>query len=299
MQKSNNIMPIAGVLSGALVWGLIWYPYRILQEAGVSGTLALLVSNGLAILCGIFWLPRVWREFPAAKGWTILLMASAGWADFAYVLAMLNGEVMRVLLLFYLAPLWTVLFSYLLLGERLNRSGYGIMLLSFSGAMVMLWRPEQGIPLPQNLSEWLAVSAGMGLALSNVVSLRTAHLSVETKALSILIGSVLLTAPLIYWQGGVARQWQVIEFSHAATLLLLGLTLFAISFTVQFGVSKLPASQTILLFLFELVAAAVASYFLVNEVLAWRDALGALLIISATLMSGKVYAPEAVAVRHD
>ena len=31
-----------------------------------------------------------------------------GWSNLAYVLGILEGEVMRVLLLFYLAPLWTV-----------------------------------------------------------------------------------------------------------------------------------------------------------------------------------------------
>ena len=40
-------------MSGALVWGLIWYPYRVLQDAGVSGTLATLITYLLAMLCGI------------------------------------------------------------------------------------------------------------------------------------------------------------------------------------------------------------------------------------------------------
>jgi len=35
--SKQNLLPIAGVLSGALVWGLIWYPFRVLQDAGVSG----------------------------------------------------------------------------------------------------------------------------------------------------------------------------------------------------------------------------------------------------------------------
>ena len=44
------------------MWGLIWYPYRVLQEAGVSGPLATLITYLLAMLCGAFMLPRVWRE---------------------------------------------------------------------------------------------------------------------------------------------------------------------------------------------------------------------------------------------
>src|SRR3989338_11525129 len=173
-------MPIAGVLSGSLVWGLIWYPYRVLQDAGVSGALATLLTYLLAMLCGAFMLPRVWRELrlhDEAGWWAAALLLSAGWTNFGYVLAVLHGEGMRVLLLFYLAPLWTILFSYWLLGERLNRYGYLIIALSFSGAFIMLWKPQLGLPLPDNLAEWLALSAGMAFALANVVSRRAAHLS--------------------------------------------------------------------------------------------------------------------------
>jgi len=131
-------MPVAGVLSGALVWGLIWYPYRMLQEAGISGPLATLVTYLLAMLCGAFILPRVWHELSRAGWWAVALVLSAGWSNFGYVLAVLNGEVMRVLLLFYLAPLWTILFSYWLLGERLNRYGYLVIALSIGGAAIIV-----------------------------------------------------------------------------------------------------------------------------------------------------------------
>lgn len=285
----NKAMPVAGVLSGALVWGLIWYPYRELQTFGISGGLATLITYVTAMVCGVFWLPKVWREMPKAGWWSALLVLSAGWANFGYVLAMLHGDVMRVLLLFYLAPLWTILFSFLILKEKLNRYGYMVMGLSLSGAMVMLWQPQQGLPLPQNSSEWLGLSAGMGFALSNVVSLRADHLSVEAKAYSIWIGTALLTAPLLVWQGGIVQQWAVIDLTNALVLLLLGITLFATSFAVQYGVTHLPANRAMLLFLFELVAAAAASYFLAGEAMEWRDWLGALLIVSASLLSGKLY----------
>ena len=137
MPTKQNLLPIAGVLSGALVWGIMWYPYRMLQEAGISGPLATLVTFLLAMLYGAAWLPRVWRELPDIGWWGALLVISAGWANFGYVLAMLHGDVMRVLLLFYLAPLWTVLLSYWLLNEKLNRHGYMLIALSVGGAVVM------------------------------------------------------------------------------------------------------------------------------------------------------------------
>lgn len=281
-------MPVAGILSGALVWGLIWYPYRVLQDAGISGPLATLVTYLLAMLCGAFMLPRIWRELPDIGWWAVLLVFSAGWANFGYVLAMLHGEVMRVLLLFYLAPVWTILFSYWLLGERLNRYGYLVIVLSLCGAFIMLWEPGFGVPLPQNMSEWLGLSAGMGFALSNVVSRRASHLSVESKAFSIWLGTALLTAPLLCWQGGITLG--AIDAQAWLILVLLGVALCSCSFAVQYGVTHMPANRAMLLFLFELVVAALASWLLAGETMELRDWLGAALIISASLLSGKLHA---------
>ena len=294
MPSKQNLMPIAGVLSSALVWGLIWYPYRVLQDAGVSGALATFIIYLLAMLCGAFMLPRVWRELylhnkAGADGWAAALLLSAGWTNFGYVLAVLYGEVMRVLLLFYLAPLWTILLSYWLLGERLNRYGYLIIALSFGGAFIMLWRPQLGLPLPGNLAEWIGLSAGMGFALSNVVSRRATHLSPGTKSYVIWIGTAILTAPLLWWQGGLPDQLLAINAQAALVLALLGIVICATSFAVQYALAHLPANRAIVLFLFELVVAAVASYFLADEAMRLRDWIGAVLIVSASLLSGRLH----------
>ncbi|HSM98426.1 MAG TPA: DMT family transporter [Gallionella sp.] len=298
MPSKQYVFPVAGILSGALVWGLIWYPYRVLQQSGVDGPLATLITYLLALLCGAFMLPRVWRDLRryykvSAGWWAVGLVLSAGWANLGYVLAMLHGEVMRVLLLFYLAPLWTVLFSYCLLGERLNRYGYLVMALSFSGAVIMLWEPQRGFPLPQNLSEWIGLSAGMSFALSNVVSRRAAHLNVEAKSYSVLFGTVLLAIPILWWQGGLPAQVLAVLAMGMQTwliLALLGITLCATGFAVQYGVTHLLSNRAMLLFLFELVVAAISSYFLANEAMQARDWLGAMLIVSASLLSGKLHA---------
>jgi drug/metabolite transporter (DMT)-like permease len=285
-------MPITGILSGALVWGLIWYPYRALYVAGVSGPMATMISYLLALLCSFFILTRVWPQLTKRSWWVVALILSAGWANFGYVLAVLNGEVMRVLLLFYLAPLWTILFSYFLLGERLDRYGYIVIALSFSGAVIMLWRPQLGMPLPQNISEWMGLTAGMSFALSNVVSRRAEHLSVIAKSNSALLGTVLLTSLFLWWQGGVSSQFMEIESQSWLLLVLLAIVLFSTSFAVQYGLSILPANRVIILFLFELVFAAFASYFLADELMELWDWAGAALIISASLLSGQLHGSD-------
>jgi len=269
------------------VWGLIWYPYRVLQDAGISGVMATFLTYFLALLCGAFVLPRVWRERSTLGGWALLLVLSAGWANLGYVLGMLQGEVMRVLLLFYLAPVWTVLFSFWLLGERLNRYGYAIVALSLGGAFIMLGRPGLGLPLPHNPAEWLGLSAGMGFALSNVVSRRAGHLSVEVKSFSLWLGTVVLTLPFLLWQGGLPGQVATISAASWLLLALMGVVLCATSFAVQYGVTHLPANRAIVLFLSELVFAAISSSLLAHELLGVRDGLGALLIVAASLLSGR------------
>jgi drug/metabolite transporter (DMT)-like permease len=174
------------------------------------------------------------------------------------------------------------------LGECLNRYGYFVVLLSLSGAMVMLWQPSLGVPWPQNMSEWLGLSAGMSFALSNVTSRRAAHLSVETKSFSIWLGTALLTLPFLLWQGGAVAQLVLIEWSSWGLMLVMGVVLCATAFAVQYGVTHLSANRAVVLFLFELVVAALASYVLANEAMGWRDWMGASLIVSASFLSGKL-----------
>ena len=96
--------------------------------------------------------------------WACLAMGLAiGWSNLAYVIGVLEGEVMRVLLLFYLAPLWTVPLAHVLLGERLDARGGAVMAIAIAGAAVMLWHPELGVPWPASRAEWLGRGGGLPL----------------------------------------------------------------------------------------------------------------------------------------
>jgi drug/metabolite transporter (DMT)-like permease len=287
--SKQNVLSVAGVLSGALVWGLVWYPYRVLQDAGVSGALATALSYGIALLMGVLIVGPVWRELRSARWLGIALMLCAGWTNFAYVMAVLEGEVMRVLLLFYLAPLWTVLFAHRLLQEKLNRYGYLVITLSVVGAVVMLWQPGLGLPVPQSRAEWLGLSAGMSFALVNVLVRRSQHISLNFKSASIWFGTALLTGTLVLYQGSVLPQIAAITPASWVLLALIGVAVCATSFAVQHGVTHLPANQAVVLFLSELVFAAIASYFLADEKMELREIFGAALIVSASLLSGKIH----------
>jgi drug/metabolite transporter (DMT)-like permease len=288
LASKQKVVAVASLLNAALVWGLIWYPFRMLARQGVPGELATFLTYFLALLFGLLLFGRVWRELRPGRAWGVALVLCAGWTNLSYVLAMLGGEVMRILLLFYLAPLWTVLLSRAVLGERLNRYGYIVMALSLGGAFAMLWQPGQGFPLPQNTAEWLGLSSGFAFALTNVLTRRIQHLSIAFKASSVWFGTALLTLGAMMYHGGLAAQAVAIPLSSWEPILGLGVVLCATSISVQYGLTHLPANQAIVLFMFELVVAAVSSYFLAGEAMGAGEIAGAVLIVMASLFSGKL-----------
>lgn len=301
---SEGHLVVAALLTGAAVWGLVWYPYRVLELAGFSSTAstaltyAISLAIGLVVFgCRIAGVPGPvdvgrslgrFRAVELRQHWrsALLIALTAGWTNLAYVLAMVGGEVMRVLLLFYLAPLWTVILARVLLGERLTLQSGALVALSLAGAMTMLW-PEQGLPLPANAAEWLGLTAGLSFATLNVLSKGAEDMSVEAKSLATWAGVLLVSALWLAVGGGV---WSVPDWSPALwpqwlVVGILGVVMFAITVIIQYGIARVPANTAIVIFLFELVAGAVSSALLADETLRLRDWLGGALIVSASLVA--------------
>ena len=289
MQAKQKVTAITGLLSGAAVWGMVWYPFRILEQAGISSMLSSFLVYVFALIIGLAISGAVWRELRIAGWLGAVLILCAGWTNFGYVQAIIEGEVMRVLLLFYLAPLWTVFFAHFLLGEKLNRYSFAVIVLSVCGSVVMLWQPSLGLPVPQNRAEWIGLSAGMSFAMTNVIVRHSQHLSVGFKSAAVWFGTVLLSGALLLYNGELAAQLSGITFDSWWLLALLGLVLCATSFAVQFGLTHLPANRASVLLLFELLFAAVAAYLLAGEKMDAQELVGAVLIVSASLLSGNIH----------
>jgi len=281
----QRTLAISSLVYAATLWGLVWYPYRLLEQAGVGGIASSFFSYATPLLL-LGWLHG--RSLYVARGqwlWLSALGLAAGWTNLAYVLAVLEGEVVRVLLLFYLSPLWTVLFSRFLLHEKLNRAGVAVMALAASGALAMLWEPGEW-PLPHNYAEWLGLSAGVMFAASNVISRHLEGVAEGAKSVSIWAGVAVLTVI------GLALKPAELDFMAAAEtgtwLLLIGIGLLigSMTYAVQYGLARVPANQAIVIFLSELVVAAIAAYFLSDERMGLQEWVGALMIITASLFSG-------------
>ena len=124
-------------------------------------------------------------------------MLAAGWTNIAFVEAVLGGNILRVLLLFYLSPLWAVILGWLILRERPSRVAIVSLFIAMGGALIMLWDGRMGFPWPSSLPDWYALSSGFAFAFSNVITRKARHLSLSAKVLSVWGGVVVLGVVII------------------------------------------------------------------------------------------------------
>jgi drug/metabolite transporter (DMT)-like permease len=269
---------------GATTWGIVWYPYRLLARAGLDGIWSTFFTYSIALAVGMALWPRVVGSLLHARPLAIVMGLAIGWSNLAYVLGVLEGEVMRVLLLFYLAPLWTVPLARLILHERLDMRGLVVMAVAFAGAMVMLWHPQVGLPWPASRAEWLGLAAGFFFALGNVLVRRLDDMGDAAKSLVIWAGVAAVALAYVPFSKSSA----VDAVAHArevpGLVVGIGIALVGMGLALQYGLSRLPANRAIVILLFELVVAAIAAYVFAGEVMRPQDWAGGALIVAATLL---------------
>lgn len=287
MPAAVSLAPVS-LLLAATLWGLIWYPYRLLEQVGLSGSVSSLLTYSLGVVPLILLSRRARAGLDGQWPWLLAVAVTAGWTNLSYVLAVIQGEVVRVMLLFYLAPLWTVVFARLILGERAGRAGLAVIALALGGALVMLWRGED-FPLPANGAEWLGLSSGMGFALSNVLTLRTRDIPITTRSLWVFLGVMSMAGLFTLFESDVPAH--ITALAPLDWLLMAGITLalLAATFSVQFGLAYVPANRAVVILLFELVVAALSSRWLAGEVMEPREWLGGAMIVAATLFSIRLH----------
>ncbi len=297
INSNKNALAIFGLLFGAFCWGIIWYPYRLMAEAGVSGVASSFYTYCIAmLLAGTYfskYLVRHWSELFNQPQNVIWIGLIAGWTNLSYVLAVIDGEVMRVMLLFYLSPLWTLLLARFWLKEPITKIGFISITIALIGAYIMLAGPfsavESRLPIPRNSAEWLALSAGIGFSLTNVITRKSSQLNLLQKSFAVWVGVVVvaaLCAPFLvnyYGQNFVTPSF--FSLNHWLVMIIIALLLIAATMLVQFGVTQLTAVRASVLFLFELVVAAIASYYLAHEAMTLNEWIGGVLIVAGALTS--------------
>jgi drug/metabolite transporter (DMT)-like permease len=284
------VWPTLALLFNAAVWGLSWWPLRLLRDMGVHPLWANvgLFSIGCAVL--LLWRPQALGQVRRTPVLWAMALASGG-VNAAFNWGVSIGEVVRVVLLFYLMPVWTALLAWLWLGERPGLGGLLRVGLALGGAALVL-QPEGGAwPLPRGLADVLGLLGGLGFACNSVLVRRYAPITRdEGRALAMLMGCVGVSLVLALALGPLAGGHWVPALPPARPLwiALLGLTALAFlagNLAYQHGASKLPANVTAVVMLTEVVFAALSAVWIGAEPLSGRTLLGGGLIVMAALLA--------------
>jgi drug/metabolite transporter (DMT)-like permease len=169
--------------------------FRSRRSVGSLADLAQLWPVGV---CGVYFL---WRERAAWRSQAKLLLLLAlvgGWANTAFINALLLGDVVRVMLLFYLATVWSVIGGRIFLGERVGRRRMLAVGLTLMGLWLVIGGAE-AFSAALSTADLLTLSAGLAFAGNNQISRATQSVPMTSKTVVVFVGCGLLSAITVGW----------------------------------------------------------------------------------------------------
>jgi drug/metabolite transporter (DMT)-like permease len=282
------LLPALALTLNAFTWGVSWWPLRQLQALGLHPLWATVLVYGIAVALITAWRPRAWGQLWRAPSLWLLVLA-AGTTNATFNWGVTVGDVVRVVLLFYLMPLWAVLLARLLLREPLTAAAALRVALALVGAGIVLWPEGGGLPLPRTLPEALGVLGGFSFALNNVLLRREAHQPEAARALAMFLGGAVVAGAValaLTTQGAVAPPPAPAATWVLGALALAGVFLLG-NLALQYGAARLPANVTAVVMVSEVLFASVSAALLGAGTLSPPLLLGGALIVGASLLAAR------------
>ncbi len=282
-------LPILALLFNAFVWGLAWWPFRLMHAAGLHPLWATAVMYCGVLVALLALRPGLWAQVRAhPQLW--LLALSSGLNNVAFNWAVTVGDVVRVILLFYLMPAWAVLLAWKVLGERPTAGAIARLALAFAGVVLVIWPGDasaQALLHGLSMADGLALLGGFMFALTNVTLRRLHAVPGQARMFSMFGGCMLmaLTVGTIGLHAGVVEPFPAPNATWIATAALLAGVLLLGNWALQFGASRLAAGTTAIVMLSEVVFASVSSVLLSAATLQPRTLLGGGMIVLAALLA--------------
>ena len=111
-------------LSAAL-WGLFWIPLRFLDEHGVNGLWSVVLVMAAVCIPSILILVLTGKLHTVKSVQTWLIGSALGLSIVLYFAGVITSDVIRVIFLFYLLPIWTTLAARVIYKEPITRTRSG------------------------------------------------------------------------------------------------------------------------------------------------------------------------------
>lgn len=273
------------LLGASVLWGLTWWPLKYIHELGFDGVpITLFVYLTMFLLL----LPYAWRyRHEIRPHWKILgaICLLGGGAQLVFNTAMIYGDVIRVMVLFYLLPLWGVIGGRLFLSETITPLRWLGMGFSIIGAFLVVGGMHAFIA-PPNWIDGLALLSGFLFAMNNIAFRVSAGVPVMLKLVVMFMGSVILASITVSIIGTPvvpevsASAWWVL-LAYAAIWVMLA------NLGTQWAVTHMEAGKSSIIIIMELVTAVVTASWLLDETLSPLEMVGGLLILTAAFLEAR------------
>ncbi len=285
MAEPGALRPALALLANAFVWGVSWWPFRELQAQGMHPLWTTAGIYLLTVIALLAWRPQVLRQCVGHPLLAVLALV-AGLTNVGFNWAVTIGDVLRVVLLFYLMPAWSVLLAWPLLGERPTPASLLRLALALAGVAVVLDAGAAGWPVPRAAADWLAIMAGFCFAFTNVLLRRMERVPAPARVMAMFAGGTVLAAATAcagLAQGSIAPPQM--QAGGVPVAMVLGVAFLLGNVALQYGAARLPAHSTALIMLSEVVFASASSIALGAASPTWHTALGGALILAAAVWS--------------
>ncbi len=292
--NNTPILAALALVLNAFVWGVSWWPFRFLQQHGLHPLWATALIYTFALACLLAWRPSAGKALLRHRSLWFLALA-AGMTNACFNWGVTEGDVVRVVLLFYLMPVWTTLLAWPILGERPRPMALLRMALALAGVITILKTPGGGWPLPQSLPDWLGLAGGMFFSITNILLLRLRDTPDSARTLSMFVGGGVMAA-LVASAGmmaGVVNAPSAPALSWVLVTALLSLGFLIGNTALQYGAARLSANSTALVMLSEVVFASASSIALGAAEVSTRVVVGGAMVVGAAAWSAVAASKQA------
>ena len=289
-RRAAGYGPVLLVLVSAIFWGLWWVPVRLCEALGLSGVWPNLGINlgallGLALVL-LIKPARAGLPMPALIGSVLIGMAVA-----FYGAALSLTDVVRAVLLFYLAPAWSTLIEVTFLRQRWHWKRLPPLLLSFVG-MIVVFRgdvsfSDHGIGDLAALVSGMAWSAGTALVFSTTgASSAKEQADLPSLSLAVMLSAFITSIVMLPlgWQGWPDLGGETIGI---AILLALGagaLYLAPIIGVTLWGATRLLPATISFLLAAEILSGITSSAIFLDEPFGWWEIAGTVMIVGSVIV---------------